>query len=91
MRELKPINMWHNQRVFSHKGRTYSIVDLCDWPEDAIRARMTQFYKPYNFELADITGDKVDVIGRFKSVEEAQDKIKSLVKPSKSTQKSGPI
>lgn len=80
MRKLKALR--NGQQRWEHKGHIYSIVDLTAWPEftpeppgsnwDSLMA----FYKPYNFELAEVTINNIEVINRYRSFEAAKEGIK---------------
>jgi len=76
------------QQMWEHDGRRYSIVDLTLLPrrKDMLAMGMSlesekylEFYRPYNFELAEITDGRVEVLERFASYEEAREFIKAAV------------
>jgi len=72
------------QEIWEHEGETYSIVDLTSWPElmpsdenvvnNYVRL-MKETYGAFPIEIARVTGDRVEVLDRFSTFEEAREAI----------------
>lgn len=86
LRAIDPVR----QQMWEHEGKRYSIVDLCIPPEESDGHRydiekwndLMSFYKPFNFELAELTENTkptfgVDVLGRYISYASARLAIKT--------------
>lgn len=78
MKELKSTDPDY-QTIVEHKGKMFSIVDLCVMPLEDNGKRfepkhkdLLERYRPFNYELALIDGDVPEVLDRFTSVENAK-------------------
>ncbi|WOI85970.1 HNH endonuclease [Rhodococcus qingshengii] len=77
-----PSNDPERQRLYEYEGRKYSVINLTLLPKEKNGRRATDimpelthaldFYKPYIWELAELTVDGVEVLGRFKYLAEAR-------------------